>query len=291
MLDAVKRRFPALVRVSRALRWRRHILSDWLAASVFTRTREVETPLGFKLRAGSARANRMMQEGTFEPEETAVLQDHLARTDVFVDVGANVGLYTCLARRMGRHVVAFEPQEANLACLYSNLQSNGWSDVEVFPLGLGAQPGLMTLYGASGPSASLVRGWAGYPSGRAQTIATSTLDIVVGTRFEGKRLLVKVDVEGAEYGVLRGAERVLRRRPRPTWMMEVCLTEFHPGGINPHFLETFERFWELGYEARLANRARRVVTPDDVRRWAAARRTDDGVFNYVFEPKEASPAP
>ena len=155
MLDGWKRRFPGLVRVSRAARWKVHILSDWLAAAVFTGTRELETPLGFKLRAGRAKANRMMQDGTFEPEETAVLQHHLARADVFVDVGANVGLYTCLARQMGKHVVAFEPQERNLRCLYSNLRSNGWPDVEVFPLGLGECPGLMPLYGASGPSASI----------------------------------------------------------------------------------------------------------------------------------------
>ncbi len=284
MLEGLKRRFPALSRVSRAIRWRRHLASDWAAVALFRGTREVETPLGFRLRAGRAEANRMMQDGRFEPEETMVLQQHLKVADVFVDVGANVGLYTCLARQMGKHVVACEPQELNLECLYSNLRSNGWADIEVFPLGLADRPGLASLYGASGPSASLVSGWAGYSRRYAQTIALSTLDILVGGRFEGKKLLIKIDVEGAEFGVLQGAGQVMRRQPSPTWMVEVCLTEFHPTGMNPYFLETFERFWDLGYEARLANQSGRVVTREDVRRWADAKKTDDGVFNYLFAP-------
>lgn len=74
-----------------------------------------------------------MQSGQFEPEETAVVQQLLDDISDFVDVGANVGFYSCLARANGKQTVAIEPLTANLDYLYANLQANGWNDVEVIP--------------------------------------------------------------------------------------------------------------------------------------------------------------
>ena len=66
----------------------------------------------------------------------------------------------------------------------------------MFPVALSDAPGVLTLYGASGPSASLIPNWAGY-SARTQTmVPVSTLDRVLAGRFGGRRLFVKMDVEG-----------------------------------------------------------------------------------------------
>jgi FkbM family methyltransferase len=225
-----------------------------------------------------------MQEGTFETEETEVIKQHLNQTEVFVDVGANIGLYTCMARSAGKHVIAVEPQARNLECLYASLSVNGWTDTEVYPLGLGDTSGLAILYGASGPSASLLAGWARYSKRYQQTIPLTTLDTLVGNRFNGKKLLIKIDVEGAEYGVLKGAQNTLATSPRPIWMVEICLNEFHPAGPNPNYSATFEMFWTYGYEARTADRQNRLVTPTDIRSWVIAKRSNLKVFNYIFIP-------
>ena len=268
----------------RRFAWRRHVFKDWWGTRVWTRTTEVVTPLGFKLTSGFHPAYRMMREGTFEPDETLLLTRLLARCDRFVDIGANLGYYTCLALQRGRPVVAFEPQEQNLQCLFRNLASNGWSDArtEVFPLALSESPGMLTLYGASGPSASLVRGWADYSSNYSKTVPVNTLDNVLQGRFASERLLVKIDVEGAEYQVLRGAVASVARTPRPAWLLEVCLDEFHPQGLNPDFAAIFQLFWDHGYQAFTATAVPRPVTPAEVARWVAARHSDAGTFNYVF---------
>jgi len=74
---------------------------------------------------------------TFEHDaESAVLRAALPACDVFVDVGANVGFQTCLALQHGKRVVAIEPLVQNLDYLYANLEANGWTEVEVFPLGV-----------------------------------------------------------------------------------------------------------------------------------------------------------
>lgn len=276
--------YPVLVAAYQSMRWKQHILSDWRDTYILRARREVLTPFGFKLLAGNYVANRAMQEGEFEVEEIAIIQQNLSHAQVFVDVGANIGLYTCLARSVGRYAIAIEPQPQNLDCLYANLSANGWTDTEVYPLGLSDQIGLVNLYGASGPSASLISGWAGYSKRFRQTIPVTTLDVLLGERFIGRKLLIKIDVEGAEYNVLRGAQKTMSMLPHPTWMIEICLSEYHPAGINPNYAATFEMFWQHGYEARTADGRSRVVRPTDVERWVNARRCDLRAINYIFMP-------
>ena len=184
----------------------------------------------------------------------------------------------------GLPVLAFEPQPRNLACLYDNLARNRFVGVEVFPLGLGAEAGVLELFGSSGPSASLIRDWAGLSPGYRQRIAVNRMDAVIGHRLRGKRAFIKIDVEGFEYQVLRGAAEILRAEPRPTWLIEICLGEFHPQGANPDYEATFARFFDAGYRVTTADRRRLAVTRDDVAGWARAGHCPLGVFNYLVQP-------
>ena len=283
---------PLLVAIYSKFSWRLHVFIDGWGTRVWTRTREVRTPLGFKLISGLHPAYALMRSGTFEVAETALLRALLAQGDRFIDVGANLGYYTCLSLQEGRPVVAVEPQAQNLACLYGNLKANGWdSGAEVFPVALSDAPGLLPLYGASGPSASLVKGWAGYSSRYMQWVPVNTLDNLLAGRFAGERLVVKIDVEGAEFDLLRGAHALLSRSPRPAWLLEVCLQEFHPEGANPDFLPIFELFHAHGYEAHVVSAVPRQVTIEEIREWWRLRRSGGESFNYLFvEPGTALPA-
>ena len=280
-----------LKRAYGAARWKLHVLRDSWGALVWTRTKITTTPLGFKLTAGLHPAYDQMRNGTFEPNETALIVSMLQHIDRFIDVGANLGYYTCVALQGGRKVMAIEPQPRNLRSLFQNLITNGWErEAEVMPVALADAPGLLTLYGASGPSASLLQSWAGYSSRYHQTVAVSTLDNLLAGRFDSERLLIKTDVEGAELGVLRGAQAALRRDVRPVWLLEVCLHEFHPEGFNPDFLGVFHQFWDNGYEAYTAEESPRLVPRERVEEWWKARRTDSGTFNYVFARHDAMAA-
>jgi len=239
------------------------------------------TPYGFRLSTSRSIHHRAMLSGKFEPDEVAVVQQFLNQADVFVDVGANIGFYTCLAKAKEKHVVAFEPLNRNLDYLYTNLSTNGWEDVEVFPLGLSAHPGLLTLYSASGTAASLVPGWGRFSKRFRETIPVSTLDIVLGDRFDGRRMFFKIDVEGAEYEVLLGATHFLKMIPKPNWLIEICLDEHHPHGMNPHFVETFELFWKNNYLIKSASDIQRIITRADVERWLHNGKTDVKTFNYL----------
>jgi FkbM family methyltransferase len=222
-----------------------------------------------------------MQDGTFEHEEIHEMQRLLESSDVFVDVGANIGLYTCLARSRGAQVIAVEPLARNLQYLFANLDANGWTDTEVWPVALAERAGTAVLSGAS-TGASLVEGWAGAsPLLRTRT-AVSTLDIIMGIRFPSRRLLIKIDVEGAEWRLLQGASETLRRTPAPVWMVEVNLVEHHPAGRNERFQSTFELFWDCGYQSFSTAGERRDVGRAEVEQWVADPASAPRGGNYLF---------
>jgi FkbM family methyltransferase len=227
-----------------------------------------------------------MEAGTFEPEETRLILGNLAERDVLIDVGANVGYYACLALNAGKSVVAFEPFPQNLQVLFRNLGENGWADAEVWPIGLGEKPGLAPIYGAH-TGASLVPGWAGVSESWKQMIAVNTMDNVLAHRFAGKGMVIKIDVEGAEFEVLKGARQVLRRQPRPVWIVEITL-DIHRTEPNPSFRNTFDLFWQNGYEARTIGGSNRIITKADVDRWLRIGQCDIGSYNWSFSvPDEA----
>jgi len=268
------------------LLWKKHILSDFINTYFFKSKLTALTPFGFKLVTGTYRDNRLMLKGAYESDKLDIIKNYLSTADVFVDVGANVGYYTCLALSLGKYVVAVEPQPQNLECLYANLSSNGWTDAEVFPLGLSSKPGVLTLYGASGLCASLVKGWAGYSGRFKQIIPVNTMDSILSNRFNEKKLLIKIDVEGAEFGVLQGAEKTIAMFPRPTWFIEVSPRLFHPDSSNPHYEAIFDLFWQHDYEVHLANKESHLVTPADVKEWQVANISPTDEYNYLFIPRK-----
>jgi FkbM family methyltransferase len=238
--------------------------------------RAAQTPFGFTL-AGTV----AMERGEFEQEEITLFQELLTSSRACVDIGANIGLYACLAASRNKHVVAVEPLSTNLSLLCRNLFSNGFLDVEVYPVGLSSRPGLKRLYGG-GTGASFVAGWAKTPEAWSRIVPVTTLDVVLGDRFNGTQLVIKIDVEGFELEVLNGAGRTLTMSPPPYWLVEICFSEHYATGVNQHFLETFEIFWQHKYEARCADSGRRVIARDDVARWVQNGRVDFGSHNYVF---------
>lgn len=278
------KRLPWIARIS----WRVYLFRDFWSTKVWKKTQESLTPFGFKLRTRNHPAYALMRSGEFEREEVKIFQALMSSAEVFIDVGANLGYYCCLALQRGKAVIAFEPQVQNLELLFANLQSNGWRDLaEVIPIALSEKPGLLELYGASGPSASLVKDWAGYSPRFAQTVAVNTLDNIIGGRFVDRQIVVKIDVEGAEYHVLRGALQTISRAPRPAWLMEICFREYHPDGVNPDFADTFELFWKQGYACFCADGSGTQIRRDDIKRWLETGKRDVNTFNYVFVDEDS----
>jgi FkbM family methyltransferase len=141
--------------------------------------------------------------GVFERAEQDVFARTVRAGDVVYDLGANVGFYTLLAAKLagptGR-VVAFEPVPRNLGYLRRHLALNHCDNVSVVAAAVSDRSGT-----------------ARFREGPAHTVGSLTasdgyeVNVVALDDFEGPvPRVIKIDVEGAEADVLRGAKRVLR---------------------------------------------------------------------------------
>jgi FkbM family methyltransferase len=142
-----------------------------------------------------------------------------------VDVGAHYGDYTMLAAaRVGPHglVHAFEPQAAVRAVLDTNVRTNGLTHVHVHAHAVADYEGeadLDFLEQVETGQASLVFAGA-RPQGQSCRVPVRRMDDVISGKDATLVTAVKVDVEGAEAAVLRGAMELLQEA-RPGVLFEV----------------------------------------------------------------------
>jgi FkbM family methyltransferase len=204
--------------------------------------------------------------------------------DLVVDVGANVGIYMHALAKRGAVVEAFEPQPWCVDVLRAYAAAN--PRVHVHAVALGAEPSRAELrvpivdgQSARG-SASLV---STDHAGRAETfdIEVRTLD---SFGFERVRA-IKIDVEGAEVGVIRGAAATIAR-DHPILLVEIE-RRHHGGPID----QVFAEIQAMGYrgEFLLPGRGLRPLAEFDVEEYQRleAPAGQPYINNFLFSPADS----
>ncbi len=138
--------------------------------------------------------------------------------DVVVDIGAHIGRYTLMAARYASKVIAVEPEPSNYSLLKANIELNGFSNVIVLPIALSSNRATEKFYLATqGDTArsSLEEGWStkkGFsPNQNAIEVESETLDNLIARLDVTAIDLLKIDVEGHEVAVLKGASKALKK--------------------------------------------------------------------------------
>lgn len=177
---------------------------------------------GLAIRLRSANSWERFRIETYESKEPETLDwidEHFAAGDTLYDVGANVGVYSvyaALKNPQGR-VFAFEPSAHNCAALLENAQLNGLTNLAAccFPLSAGRTFGwfhLSTIMAGSSMHAfdreDLMNGF-GESSVMAQGGVSTSLDELLSEGFPPPSL-IKIDVDGLEPDILRGARGTLQ---------------------------------------------------------------------------------
>jgi len=169
---------------------------------------------------------RQIRMGTFSSPEPEInlVADCLGDGDWAIDVGANVGHYTCtMARYVGAsgRVLAFEPIPTSFALLAANVRASGVRNVTLFNVALSSE--------ASVSAMSIPRyeetGICNYYQARISNegdfpVLCMKLDAIP---ILGKVALVKIDVEGHDLQVLIGMETLLSK-DRPLLIVEGSLS-------------------------------------------------------------------
>jgi FkbM family methyltransferase len=163
----------------------------------------------------------------FEPDVRIKIQSLLRPQDIVIDAGANFGFHSLIAARLvgasGR-VFAFEPLPRAYRCLKRNLALNGIENVVAENLALGDRESIAPIYTFTDQPdthASMYAAVGGVSE--AFECRVITLDSYVQDNLPDRRIrLIKLDVEGYELTVLKGASSVLDQ------MRPDLIVEFNP---------------------------------------------------------------
>ena len=158
---------------------------------------------------------RIAREGAWEAEQFAFIAGKLKGQtfDVFLDIGANCGFYSLIAahKKLASEVIAFEPDPGNRARLMQNIEANGLGeDIWVLDYALGDQPGQTTLTEGSRHNRGESSGTGHHMPAGETTHRVRVVRFDDEFKIKGKRVFVKMDVEGYEFRVIDGMERTLK---------------------------------------------------------------------------------
>lgn len=150
--------------------------------------------------------------GTYEWEQISIMTTWARnqRPDLFIDIGANIGLYCCilLRKKLVPAAIGFEPDHRNMVELKANADLNGIANqLQLQAYALSDHAG--TAMFEEGPAEN--RGNSRFLSegSTAPTYQVQVQRFDDLYNFTGKTLVIKIDVEGHEFPVLRGMERTL----------------------------------------------------------------------------------
>jgi FkbM family methyltransferase len=186
----------------------------------------------------------------FEKDELAFVERFVQPGMTVLDIGAHHGLYTLLAsQRVGPwgKVFSFEPSPRERRALRMHVAINFRRNVSVQGVALGNQEGQTELFVVKDfeTGCNSLRPPFSYSQTYSVQVPVMTLDSWLQRERVQDVQLIKLDVEGAELDVLKGAQALLGARPRPVILAEVQDVRTQPWGYQAKEILTHLR--DIGY--------------------------------------------
>lgn len=200
-------------------------------------------------------SKEILETGVWERESWETIRSHLGGGATFVDIGAHIGYYSLKAAPVvgptGR-VIAIEPNPETIQKLYGNIQASGARNIAVAPVACSDAEATLELFGAPRSNTgetSLSRTNASQDSQAVTSYKVSArpLDEIVKDAGVSRVDVVKIDVEGAEYLVLKGAAKTLDR-DHPVILVEIVERQLQAMGTSSK--QVYDLLRSHGYIAR-----------------------------------------
>jgi FkbM family methyltransferase len=189
---------------------------------------QVQPGLKMRLDPYDLVSRTILETGVWEPQSLQSVADHLSQNATFIDVGAHIGYYSLRAANwigQNGHVIAVEPNPQTLPKLRGNIAANDARAVTVWPVACSDRESTLELYAApernTGES-SLSKENASQEGSAvtAYSVRARPLDAIVKESKVDRVDVIKIDVEGAELQVLKGAAQTLTDY-RPVLVIEL----------------------------------------------------------------------
>lgn len=218
----------SVISACRPLRFRgKYRMMNWLAPKQGVQTCNV---FGSRMKLDlSDWIQRNIFLGSYEQPQTSRVLAYLKPGMTFVDVGANIGYYTAMAAsKVGAgRVIAYEPNPYSFDRLTEWIQMNRIANVEAVCVALGATGGSLVthFYEGDNHTASLV---PEAPEGASKTVVDVRSLDAEAERLSLQQIdVMKIDVDGYEWQVFSGCERLFREKK-----IRAILCEFNEHWLN-----------------------------------------------------------
>jgi FkbM family methyltransferase len=219
---------PSWVHAGSTIRGRSRLVkraTDWLPNLLRNHEGRIQSGLGRGLRFNGGDSAVGFLFGTHDTDVQAAFSQLLRPNMTCYDVGANVGFTAILAARCvesGGKVICFEPVPENSRQIQTNADLNGFKQIQIHQIALGETDGQAEFRMSYAPTwGRLSEAGASTPDESGTTVVpVRTLDSLSTAGAIPDPQFIKMDVEGAEAGVLAGARKLLERA-QPVMIIEL----------------------------------------------------------------------
>ena len=216
---------------------------------------------GQRYQAVSLSEYHYLRDGNPENHESALIERVLQPGMTVIDVGANHGMFSLEAAHLigaSGLIHAFEPTPSTRELLRNNLAANGISSVTVFPAALGEKPGTARLRIHKEMSGLNTLAAMDVTWNRQKLVADQIIEVPVTTldghlQKEGLQQIdfLKIDVEGFELGVIRGACKLLGEKRIKLILIEIGDVTCATAGVEP--MDLLNELESHGYQLHSIN--------------------------------------
>jgi FkbM family methyltransferase len=200
---------------------------------------QVEPGIKMKLDPYDLVSRKLLEVGVWEPQSIQAVADHLSPNATFIDVGAHIGYYSLKAATIigpNGHILSIEPNPQTLPKLRGNIEASQADAVSVWPVACAQSESTLQFFAApesnTGES-SLSKDNASQEGAAAvsYSVQARPLDAIVKEAKLDRIDVIKIDVEGAEFEVLKGAATILDSY-RPVLVMELMPNQLKSMGTS-----------------------------------------------------------
>lgn len=197
-------------------------------------------------------------DNSYEPEVFSLIKH--SDYDVFVDCGANIGLFSCFAYRKGIETIAIEPLENNINYLKKLFELNNYK-IDLIEKGISDEIGRFKIYVPDEKKSlhahSSLQNQFKEPNSpyfknkfKTEDIETTTLNNIfdLNNNFLNKEILLKIDIEGNELKSLTSFKEILKEKINIDVLVEIMINDIDKE-------EIYNLMIDCGYESYLLTNA------------------------------------
>lgn len=203
----------------------------------------------------------------FESDDLRFFLEEVKESDVFVDIGANIGLYSLLAAKKipGLKIYSFEPIPLNAALFESSALINSFTSIVIYRMCAGNSVGETSFSVASDSAFSSILNTGRKPEEKKITTRVTTIDRFMIDEKILKIDVMKIDAEGAEMLILQGAKDLFGREEAKPRLVLLELNDKNLAPFGASVGEICEIMQKYGYRGYLyeADGKRRLFSVKD----------------------------